>query len=211
MELLIEELKPSESNIITEVANDAKTGKKMYLNGIFMQSEVLNRNQRKYPLNEITNAVSKAQAMIKEQNGIFGELDHPQTLQINLKTISHVITDLRMEGTNAIGRAVLLDTPAGLIGQELIKSGVRIGVSSRGAGELNESVVSNFNFVTVDIVATPSAPGALPNSIYESLEMNPKGRKVLTLAETLQEDPEAQEYFKKAFLNFLKEGLYAKR
>ena len=208
MELLIEELTPTESHLITETTQD---GKDMYLSGIFMQAELKNRNGRVYPLKEITRAVEGAQKTIKEHNGIFGELDHPQSLSINLDRISHAIMDIRMEGNNAIGRAKLLETPMGKIAKELVKSGVRLGVSSRGAGAVNESTVADFNFVTVDIVATPSAPGAMPNTVYESLEMSANGRNVLTLAEQVQEDPAAQEYFKRAFMKFLNEGLFTKR
>lgn len=207
--LLIEELSPSDAHIITESTND---GKNTYLSGIFMQADLKNRNGRVYPLSEITAAVNNAQQRIKEHNGIFGELDHPQTLTINLDRISHVITELRMEGNNAVGRAKILGTPMGNIAKELINSGARVGVSSRGAGSVNESGgVTDFSFVTVDIVATPSAPGAMPNAVYESLQSTLSGRKVLTLAQQLQEDPEAQVYFRKAIMKFLEEGLLAKK
>ena len=208
MDLLIEELTPAESHLITESTQD---GKDMYLSGIFMQAELKNRNGRVYPLAEITRAVEGAQKTIQEHNGIFGELDHPQSLTINLDRISHAITDIRMEGNNAIGRAKLLETPMGKIAKELVKSGVRLGVSSRGAGAVNESTVADFNFVTVDIVATPSAPGAMPNTVYESLEMSANGRQVLSLAKQVQEDPDAQEYLKRAVLKFLNEGLFQKK
>jgi hypothetical protein len=208
MDLLIEELTPTESNLISEASQD---GKDMYLSGIFMQAELKNRNGRTYPLAEISRAVEGAQKSILEHNGIFGELDHPQSLTINLDRISHAITDMRMEGNNAIGRAKLLDTPMGAIAKELVRSGVRLGVSSRGAGAVNESMVADFNFVTVDIVATPSAPGAMPDTVYESLEASINGRTVLTLSEQIQTDPEAQEYFKRAFIKFLNEGLFAKK
>jgi F420-0:gamma-glutamyl ligase len=117
-----------------------------------------------------------------------------------------------MEGNNAIGKAKLLETPMGNIAKELVKSGVRIGVSSRGAGSVNESGgVSGYNFVTVDLVAVPSAPDAMPNTVYESLEHSITGRKVLTLAEQVQQDPKAQAYFKKEFMKFLEQGMFAKK
>ena len=208
MDLLIEELTPAESHLVTESTQD---GKDMYLSGVFMQAEIKNRNGRVYPITEITRAVEGAQQRIKEHNGIFGELDHPQSLNINLDRISHAITDIRMEGNNAIGRAKLLNTPMGSIAKELVQSGVRLGVSSRGAGAVNESTVADFNFVTVDIVATPSAPGAMPDTVYESLQMSANGRQVLTLAEQVQEDPDAQAYLKRAIMKFLNEGLFAKK
>lgn len=207
-QLLIETLNPASCNLIQEASVN---GKDCFLSGIFMQSEITNRNGRKYPLTEISRAVDIAQRMIKEQNGIFGELDHPQTLNINLDRISHVITDLRMEGNDAIGKAKIIDTPMGNIARKLIESGVRLGVSSRGAGAVtNEGVVEGFNFITVDIVATPSAPGALPTSIYESLMNDSKGQQVITLAEQLKNDAAAQKYFEREILNFIRTGVLAR-
>lgn len=207
--LLIETLAPEEAHIITEASRD---GNDMWLSGVFMQAEIENRNKRKYPLSEITRAVETAQKVIKEHNGIFGELDHPQTLTINLDRISHVITDLRMEGSNAVGKAKLLETPMGKIAKELVKSGVKIGVSSRGAGAVNESGgVSDFNFVTVDIVATPSAPGAVPQAVYESLMASQHGRQAVSLAEEVRNDPKAQQYLEQQIMKFLEEGILAKK
>jgi len=200
--LLVEELTPVESNIIQESSND---GKDMWLSGIFMQSEIKNRNGRVYPLSEISAAVQGAGQRIKETNGIFGELDHPQTLSINLDRISHVITELWMQDNNAYGKAKLLNTPMGLIAKELAKSGVKLGVSSRGAGSVTESGgVSGYQFVTVDIVAQPSAPNAYPGTIYESLEQYKKGHNIITLAEQLRNDPAAQKYFQKEILKWVK-------
>lgn len=208
-QILIEELSPNVSNLIQESSND---GKDCYLTGVFMQADIQNRNGRNYPLNEIALACENAQNTIKETNGIFGELDHPQSLTINLDRISHVITDLRMEGSNAIGRAKILPTPMGNIARTLIESGARVGVSSRGAGAVtNEGVVNGFNFVTVDIVATPSAPGAVPSSIYESIDRSQWGKEIVTLAETVREDDAAQEYLKREILKFLSEGLFKRR
>jgi hypothetical protein len=200
-ELLIEELSPSQCNIISESSKD---GQSCYLAGIFMQGGIKNRNNRMYPVSEISKAVTEAFKRINEQKGIFGELDHPQTLNINLERISHVITDLRMEGNNAVGRAKILETPMGKIARTLIESGVRLGVSSRGAGAVLESgMVEGFNFVTVDIVATPSAPGALPNSVFESLGYARNGRKIMTLSEEVCHDEAAQKYLKKEILAFV--------
>jgi len=206
--LLIEELSPTEGHVMTESTKD---GKNCYLSGIFMQGGIKNRNNRVYPVTEIATAVENAQRAIKEANGIFGELDHPQTLTINLDRISHAITDLHMDGNNAVGKAKILDTPMGNIAKSLIESGVRLGVSSRGAGTVCESGdVSGFNFVTVDIVATPSAPGAIPNTIYESIDGYKKGNQIISLAEAAREDPRAQEYLKKEILKFLNENLFAR-
>lgn len=200
--LLVEELMPTECNIIEESTGD---GKDTWLSGIFMQSEIRNRNNRVYPLTEIKAAVDLAAQRIKETNGIFGELDHPQSLTINLDRISHVITELRMEHNNAYGKAKLLNTPMGLIAKELVKSGVRLGVSSRGAGAVNEGGgVTGFNFITVDIVAQPSAPSAYPSTVYESLEMAKNGHHIMNLAEAVRHDQSAQKYFKEEITKWIK-------
>lgn len=201
--LLIEELTPEECSLITEASSD---GKDMWLSGIFMQASIKNRNGRLYPINELATAVKSAESRIKEQNGLLGELDHPQTLTINLDRVSHVITGLKLEGNNVVGKAKLINTPMGNIAKELIKSGWLPGVSSRGAGTVNEGGgVSGFQFVTVDIVAQPSAPGALPSTVYESLGMAKNGKQVMDLAESVRHDPAAQKYFSKEIHKFLTE------
>ncbi len=208
-QLLFEELTPSQAGLIRESSPD---GKCTWLNGIFMQGGIKNRNGRLYPINEITAAVQSAQQKISETRGIFGELDHPQTLSINLDRISHVITELKVEGQNAIGKAKLLSTPMGNIAKVLADSGVALGVSSRGAGQVSEDGgVSGFNFVTVDIVAQPSAPNAFPTTVIESLEMAKNGHNILDLAESVKHDPAAQKYFKKEIEKWLNTGLFAKK
>lgn len=205
--LLVEELQPSECNIIQESSSDAKT---MWLNGICMQSSIKNRNGRKYQREEIAEAVKIASNHISANGGIFGELDHPQTLTINSDRISHVITEMWMNGNDAYGKAKLLNTPMGLIAQELLKSGVKIGVSSRGAGNVNESGdVNGFQFITYDIVITPSAPNAYPGMVYESLATK-AGQRVLTLAEQVREDKDAQKFFKREILSFIQNQLFHK-
>lgn len=205
--LLIEELQPSECNLIQESSQD---GKNLWLSGIFMQSNTTNRNGRNYPLSEIAAAVNESKTRLIEQNGIMGELDHPQSLQINLDRVSHIITELWMQGNDAYGKAKLLNTPMGGIAQELIKSGVKIGVSSRGAGNVNESGgVTGFQFITVDIVAQPSAPNAYPGSIYESLQQAKNGKTILSLAEQIRQDKNAQKYFKKEITTWLNTNLFA--
>jgi hypothetical protein len=207
--LLIEELTPSECHLVEEASHD---GKSLWLSGVFMQAGIKNRNGRIYPLSEVGAAVNGALSRITEQKGIMGELDHPQSLQINLDRVSHVITELNMRGNDAYGKAKLLNTPMGNIARELINSGVRVGVSSRGAGNVNESGgVSGFQFVTVDIVAQPSAPGAYPGSIYESLEQAHNGSNIRSLAEAVRHDPKAQKYLKKEILTWLTEGIFAIR
>lgn len=206
---LFEELLPSEANIITENSQD---GKNTFLSGIFMQADIKNRNGRVYPSKEISEAVKIAAATIKERNGIMGELDHPETLTINLDRVSHVITEMNMNGANAVGKAKLLNTPMGNIAKELINAGVGLGVSSRGAGQVNESGgVSGFQFVTVDIVAQPSAPNAYPQTVYESLNLARNGHQIMDLAEAVRDDEAAQKYLKKEIMAWLKTGLFAKK
>lgn len=205
---LYEELAPAECHLITESVDGGKTA---WLSGIFMQAELKNRNGRVYPISEISTAVKSAQQRIKESNGLFGELDHPQTLSINLDRISHAITEMRIEGNNVYGKAKILNTPMGLIAKELINSSVKLGVSSRGAGAVSESGgVSGYQFVTVDLVAQPSAPGAYPSAMFESLD-SVKGKKVQTLAECARHDASAQKYFKKAILDWIQGVNFAKK
>lgn len=208
--LLVEELLPTECNLVQESTQD---GKNCWLSGIFMQADIKNRNGRVYPLSEIAAAVQGAQQRIKEQNGIMGELDHPQSLQINLDRVSHVITELRMQGSNAYGKAKILEkTPMGQIAKALIEAGVRPGVSSRGAGNVNESGgVSGFQFITIDIVAQPSAPSAYPTSVYESLQLSKTGHNIISLAEVVKNDDAAQKYLKKEILKWLNEMNFVKK
>lgn len=207
--LLREELTPTECNLVEQTSQDAKD---LWLSGIFMQAGIRNRNGRVYPVNEIAMAVEGAKQRIRESKGIMGELDHPQTLTINLDRVSHVITELDMSGQNAIGKAKLMGTPMGNIAKELVRNNVALGVSSRGAGQVTESGgVNGFQFVTVDIVAQPSAPQAYPNSVYESLDMYRNGKKIIDLAEAVRTDTTAQKYFLSEMTKWINTGLFAKK
>lgn len=200
--LLVEHLNAAQGNIITESVN---SGKEVYLSGIMMQADIQNRNGRIYPLQEMKAAVDNMNVAIKEYGGVFGELDHPaDRLIVNLKEVSHAITELRMNGSDVYGKMVLTETPMGDIARGLAKTGVRFGVSSRGSGMVNENaMVSNFNLQTIDIVATPSAQGAYPLPVMEALHDSKIGSQVLTLAEALRKDPAAQKHFMKKI-----EGLF---
>jgi hypothetical protein len=173
---------------------EMRKGTDLFLKGIMMQAELVNGNGRKYPLDEITRAVESAKEKINKGHFILGELNHPDTLSINLANVSHCITEVSMDGNNAVGKMKLLNTPSGNIAQALIAGGVRLGVSSRGTGNVNEgSVVSDFSFVTVDIVSQPSAPEAYPNVVHEAMG----SKKIMSLAEAVVHDKKAQAYFKK--------------
>lgn len=190
MKLLQEYITPLQANL-TEMK---KTGGDLYLSGIMMQAALKNGNGREYPVTEIARAVEECQAKIKEGMYILGELNHPDTLSINLQNVSHAITEISMSGNNAIGKMKLLNTPCGNIARGIMEGGVRLGVSSRGTGNVNEAGnVSDFAFVTVDIVSTPSAPNAYPDMVAEAMG----NKKVMTLAEAVVHDPKAQAYFKK--------------
>lgn len=189
MQILIENYTPQVANLFEQ-----KVGGDLFLNGIMMQSQVTNGNGRKYRLDELTKEVNSIQQRISEGHYICGELNHPSDLTINLANVSHAIVEARMDGNNAIGKMKLLNTPSGNIAKGLIEGGIRLGVSSRGTGNVNEGGdVTAFAFVTLDIVATPSAPDAYPNVVREALE----NKKILTLAEAVVHDPKAQAYFKK--------------
>lgn len=202
-ELLIECTGNSLDTILEGVDGESKN---MFLKGVFMQADIINRNKRKYPLHEMNSAVMDMSKRIQEFGGVFGEADHPNSLNINMDRVSHVITEMYMDGGNAIGKAkVIKETPMGKILNELLKTGVKIGVSSRGTGQVAEDgTVSSFGLVTVDAVITPSAPGAIPMSVYESLDLDKSGRKVLTLSEALQQDKAAQKFFAKEITNFIR-------
>jgi len=207
MEVLIESIQPDVARIVCESPSPNKSNS-MQLRGIFMQADIKNGNNRIYPLSEMTRAVEEANKTIAKNGGIFGELDHPERLLIQMDRISHAIKELYVSGNNVMGRAEILKTPMGLIAEELGKSGVRYGISSRGAGHVDPETgkVSKFVFVTADLVATPSAPGAYPQPITEGLFADSRqGRKVLTLAESLAHDEGAQQYFKKSVAKFLEE------
>lgn len=201
--VLIETLSPAAAAIIEESTND---GKDHYLSGILMQSAVTNGNGRIYQTKELAASVDLANKRIQEGHYIAGELNHPNDLQINLERVSHIITEMRMDGANAIGKMKLLNTPMGVLAKNLLDGGLKLGVSSRGSGSVVEGVVQGFNFLTVDIVATPSAPDAYPQSIRESLETLKNGQQIQTLAEAVIHDKSAQKYLVKeiaAFINAL--------
>lgn len=165
------------AHVLLEKSND---GKDLFMKGIFVQAEVRNQNQRVYPLNEIANSINNINERIKSGGGVPGELDHPEELSINLDRVSHVITDMWMEGNNGMGRLKLIHTtPCGAIAKALLEANVKLGVSSRGSGNVgHDGRVSDFDMVTVDIVAQPSAPDAYPRSIYESL-FNMRGGQII--------------------------------
>jgi hypothetical protein len=161
---------------ITFITEAVEGGKKKYaIEGVFMQSETVNRNGRVYPRAILEGEVDRYCKKYVKENRALGELNHPSGPTVNLDKVSHLITDLRMEGKDVFGKAKLLETPCGQIAQSLIESGVKLGVSSRGMGSLKENrgykeVQKDFMLAAVDIVADPSAPNAFVNGIMEGVE-----------------------------------------
>ncbi len=202
-DLLIETLNPSEAKLTESKRDD----KHWYLEGIFMQAEKKNGNGRIYPKGVLTEAVEKMNDKMSKGYNVLGELEHPEALTINLNNVSHVIESLRWSGNDVIGKCKILDTPKGEIVKALLKEGIKLGVSSRGSGSTayNEGItlVESFNLITVDIVATPSAPDAFPTSLQESLNTIYNNPKIVSLSEAVMEDAAAQKYFEKEIKNFL--------
>lgn len=159
---------------ILEEAN-AQGGKDLCMKGIFIQGDVRNQNQRVYPAREIARAVNSITQKLSSGQSVMGELDHPEELSINLDRVSHLITEMWMGDADGYGKLKIVPTPMGNIVKTLLQSGAKLGVSSRGSGNVgDDGGVSDFEIITVDIVAQPSAPNAYPRTIYESL-FNMKG------------------------------------
>lgn len=191
--------------ILTEDSTDGKS-KSCYMKGIFIQGGVKNHNERVYPVNEITKAVSQINEQIKGGYSVLGEVDHPDDLKINLDRVSHMITDMWMDGPNGFGKLKILPTPMGQLVQTMLESGVKLGVSSRGSGNVEtDGKVSDFEIVTVDVVAQPSAPNAYPTAIYEGLMNMRGGAQVLEVAREASADQRVQKYLKEQVTRLIKD------
>lgn len=170
---LITEL-TEDNRIIVETKEDGK--KNLFIEGIWLQADIKNKNGRCYPGSIMEREVDRYSRDYVNKGRAMGELGHPDGPQINLDRVSHRIVSLRREGSNFIGKAMITDTPMGNIARGLIESGVQLGVSSRGMGSLKErngvmEVQEDFHLATAgDIVADPSAPSAFVNGIYEGVE-----------------------------------------
>ena len=183
-------------------------GKDLYMKGICIQGGIKNANSRVYPVSEIAKATKTLNDQISSGYSVLGEVDHPDDLKINLDRVSHMITEMWMDGPNGYGKMKILPTPMGKLVETMLQSGVKLGVSSRGSGNMNEygsGEVSDFEIITVDVVAQPSAPGAYPTPIYEHL-MNTKGGNMAKgLAAEVRNDPKAQKFLKEALTNIIKD------
>lgn len=202
--LLIESLTFDQARMVTESTND---GKDLYMKGICIQGGIENENARIYPVSEISKAVKTINEQIKGGYSVLGEVDHPTNLRINLDRVSHMIEEMWMDGPNGYGKLKILSTPMGNLVKTMLEAGVKLGVSSRGDGNVNESTghVSDFNILTVDIVAQPSAPNAYPQAIYESLLNMRYGHRTLEMAQELNEDKRVQKHVTEAVKRFINE------
>ena len=200
---LRENLTFDEAKIVVESTNE---GKDLFMKGIFIEGGVKNANQRVYPVNEIQKAVESINEQIKGGYSVLGEVDHPEGLNINLDRVSHMIETMWCEDSKGLGKLKILPTPMGHLVKTMLESGVKLGVSSRGSGNVSEDGsgnVSDFEIVTVDIVAQPSAPSAYPSAIYEHLMNTKGGYKAIQLGKDVVSDTKAQKYLKESLINII--------
>ncbi len=194
MQLLRENLTFDQAQVVIET--DANGGKDLFMKGICIQGGVKNANQRVYPVNEIAEAVRKISDQVSGGYSVLGEVDHPDDLKVNLDRVSHMMTQMWMDGPNGYGKMKILPTPMGKLVETMLQSGVKLGVSSRGSGNVDEATgnVTDFEIVTVDVVAQPSAPNAYPTAIYEGLLNMEGGHKLLEIAAGARENSRVQKY-----------------
>ena len=206
MTVLIERLSHNQANVKSRIVEGENGEKSMFMEGIFVQGGVKNANQRVYPVSEIAKAVEDVQKKISEGFPVLGECDHPPELTVNVDRVSHIIENMWMDGPNGFGKLKIVPTPMGNIIRTLIESGATLGVSSRGSGEVDGSGnVSNFQIVTVDIVAQPSAPDAYPKAIYEGLMNMRGGFQTWQLAQDVNNDKAAQKFLSEQIVKFIRE------
>ena len=193
------------SMVVESVSEGDK--KNLYMKGIFIQGGVKNANERVYPVSEIESAVQTLNEQITDGHSVLGEVDHPDDLKINLDRVSHMITSMWMDGANGFGKLKILPTPMGQLVATMLESGVKLGVSSRGSGNVDDmsGKVSDFEIVTVDIVAQPSAPNAYPKAIYEGMMNMRHGHKLLDLAKDAQGNKKVEKYLKSEVLRLIKD------
>ena len=183
--------------LLQEDAPDG-SGKKLYMQGICIQGDKRNANERVYPTREINRAVTTINEQLTSGMSVLGEVDHPDDLKINLDRVSHLIEKMWMDGSDGYGKMRILPTPMGQLVKTMLDSGVKLGVSSRGSGNVDDRTghVSDFEIVTVDVVAQPSAPNAYPTAVYESLMNMKYGHRALEIAKEVGTDNKVQRYLK---------------
>jgi hypothetical protein len=204
MQPLREHLSFDQANLVLESKESSSGGKDLYMKGIFIQGAQQNHNGRVYPVNEISRAVESIKSRLEKGFSVLGEADHPDDLQVNIDRVSHMITDMWMEGENGYGKLKLIPTPMGNIIKTLLESGVKLGVSSRGSGNVTESgKVSDFEIVTVDVVAQPSAPDAYPTAIYERVMGSRRRAALMDVAYAATYDRSAQKHLEAEMRRFI--------
>ncbi len=203
---LKEHLTFDRASMVVESSGEGKE-KSLYMKGIFIQGGVKNANERVYPVSEIESAVNTLNEQISTGYSVLGEVDHPDDLKINLDRVSHMITQMWMDGANGFGKLKILPTPMGQLVSTMLESGVKLGVSSRGSGNVNDLTghVSDFEIVTVDIVAQPSAPNAYPKAIYEGMMNMRHGHRTLDIARDAQSDKKVEKYLKEEVMRLIKD------
>jgi hypothetical protein len=202
---LSEHLSFDQAKIVLESEEGANGKKSLHLNGICIQGDIRNANQRVYSSQEIGRAVKTLNEQISGGYSVLGEVDHPEDLRINLDRVSHMITKMWMDGPNGYGKLKILPTPMGQLIQSMLEAGVKLGVSSRGSGEVDGSGnVQGFEIITVDVVAQPSAPGAYPTPVYEHLMNNQGGYQAFRIAQEVKGDPKAQKYIAESLMKIIK-------
>ena len=204
MDYLRENLSFDQAKVVVE--SDGDGGNNLYMKGVFIQGDKKNQNQRVYPAREIARAVKTLNDQIAGGYSVLGEVDHPDDLRINLDRVSHMITEMWMDGPDGYGKLKIIPTPMGELVKTMLTNGVKLGVSSRGSGNVSDNgsgEVSEFEIITVDVVAQPSAPGAYPAPIYEHLMNSRGGYNALRIAREVQGDPKAQQYLKESLLSII--------
>ena len=198
MRYLQEHLNFNQAKIRVLVEDDVHGGKTLYMEGVCIEGGVRNANERVYPVQEISRAVESVNKQVHEGYSVLGEVDHPEDLKINLDRVSHCIDKMWMDGPAGYGKLRILPTPMGQLVKTMLDSGVKLGVSSRGSGNVNDGngQVSDFEIVTVDIVAQPSAPNAYPHAIYEGLRNMKYGHKVLEIAKDAGKNSKVQRFLR---------------
>ena len=207
MAYLKENLTFDRAGMVVESVKEDGDKKSLYMKGIFIQGGIKNANERIYPVSEIESAVQTLNEQMTIGYSVLGEVDHPDDLKINLDRVSHMITSMWMDGANGFGKLKILPTPMGQLVTTMLESGVKLGVSSRGSGNVNEAngQVSDFEIITVDVVAQPSAPNAYPKAIYEGMMNMKYGHRTLEIAKEAQGNKKVQRYLQDEVVRLIKD------
>jgi hypothetical protein len=201
---LRERLSFDQAQMTVEAKETANGGKDLYMKGIFIQGDKVNHNQRVYPGNEIARAVESIKSRLEQGYSVLGEADHPDDLQVNIDRVSHMVTEMWVDGADGYGKLKIIPTPMGNIIRTLLESGVKLGVSSRGSGNVGANGrVSDFEIVTVDVVAQPSAPDAYPTPIYERVMLDRRRAALMDVALAATYDRSAQKHLATEVTRFI--------